>query len=463
MPRKIATVRSPADDCAEEHDVIRVSPAVLRSWRLTAGSVICMRFGSAACEVKVQPLSVKRLPAAEEELHLQGRLCGELGLRGGLRLSLLYLAHAKSLYLGPLVGVLISRLYSSSAEMPFGSMTAFCQELVKTCEAAGVCIFFFSPEQMGSLPDVGGMYYDGEWRKRSFPVPHVIYNRLTSRKDEKRPDVRNFLKTVHLLYDTQIFNDKYLDKNDVFQALRNDPALQDYLPETYPFTTYQLLKTMSHRYPVLFLKPAAGSLGKGIFRLFRAADDHCQIRYTAISSTVTLHFQTLSHAYAYIAAKVRIQPYQIQQGLDLLTIGGRPVDFRALVQRDGEGKWVLSSLLARIAAEEHFVSNIARGGTMCGVQEALEQSRFHAMKHVIHTKLRKAALGIAHTLGSHVPGIFGELGIDLAVDTSGSAKLLEVNSKPSREEFTRPHPEQAARPSITRLVDYAIYLAKFAQ
>ncbi|SEG74422.1 YheC/YheD family protein [Paenibacillus sp. UNC499MF] len=458
---RIVHVRSLDPALYEDERTVLLSAGMIRACRLAADSTVKFRFGSASCEGLVRTAAA---PAASpgEELGLHPELARRLGIRGGCRLSLVYQPSAATLYAGPLVGVLLSRLYPSQ-EMPFGSMTAFCRELGKAGEEAGVSLFFFSPEEMHTFPDLAGLYFDGEWRKGVFPVPHVIYNRLTSRKYENKPEVQHFLKAVQLRHQTRIFNDKYLDKNAVFSALGGEASLRDCLPESHPFSNYHMLKAMSGRHPVLFIKPASGSLGKGIFRLHVREDGSCEVRFSALSGTVALHYPDLFEAYSHMAGKIRTQAYQIQEGLDLMTIGGRPVDFRALVQRDGDGEWVLSSIVARIAAEQHFVSNLARGGTMTAVQEALAGSSLASRKGSIQRTLKSTALTVAQAIGSNVKGTFGELGVDLALDAAGRVKLLEVNSKPSREEFSLPSAsdEALARPSVRRLLEYAVYLAGF--
>src|SRR5690606_12499844 len=112
--------------------------------------------------------------------------------------------------------------------------------------------------------------------------------------------------------------------------------------------------------------------------------------------------------------------YEIQQGLSLLTCKGRPVDFRALVQKNNKGKWSITSIVGRIAGPNHFVSNLARGGSLNSVRDVLIQSKLppNEIKRV-QTKLRTLALQLAEGIDQHIAHHFGELGIDLAVETSG--------------------------------------------
>ncbi|MGV2806477.1 YheC/YheD family protein, partial [Clostridium perfringens] len=64
-------------------------------------------------------------------------------------------------------------------------------------------------------------------------------------------------------------------------------------------------------------------------------------------------------------------------------------------------------------------------------------------------------------LEAAIPYHFGELGIDLAIDTTGRIWLLEVNSKPSKGENAPLNADSKVRPSAVRLVQYCQYLTGF--
>ncbi len=76
-------------------------------------------------------------------------------------------------------------------------------------------------------------------------------------------------------------------------------------------------------------------------------------------------------------------------------------------------------------------------------------------------KLRRAALEIASGIEKYVDGHFAELGVDLAIDRSGRIWLLEVNSKPSKDDNSSTSGGEKIRPSVNKTVTYARYLAKF--
>jgi glutathione synthase/RimK-type ligase-like ATP-grasp enzyme len=359
---------------------------------------------------------------------------------------------------------MVSRIYPDSSERPFGTVTAFCKEMTEACKQFGAQVFFITPNDMQPSSSIihGHMYADKNWSKRMFPIPNVIYNRLTSRKYENLVNVQQFLTDAKARFGTAVFNEKYLDKTEVFDALQKEMALHGYLPESYLFKNFQMLKTMSSRHPVLFLKPITGSLGKGIIRIRKETNGSFSCHFASVNGTRKQSFPSLSKVFSMLSGKLKAQQYQLQQGLDLISIEGRPVDFRALVQKGADGNWNITSIVGRIAGAEHFVSNLARGGSLSKVSDALAKSSLSpAVRTSAAVKLRKSSLDIAKGIEAQIPSHFGELGIDLAVDKQGKVWLLEVNSKPSKDDNTALSTVRNIRPSVKRVVQYARYLSKF--
>ncbi|MNE20779.1 Endospore coat-associated protein YheD [compost metagenome] len=338
----------------------------------------------------------------------------------------------------------------------------FCKELVNACQRQGAYVYFFTPNHISSSSkNLTAWVYGDKWTQIEVPAADVFYNRLTSRKLENKPSVQHFLKEVKSKYGSHFFNEKFLDKTEVFDALSRDHTLSRYLPESHSLRKFAVLKTMCAKYPSVFLKPIRGSLGKGIIRVSKLDGGAYQTLATVVGGTKRQSYSSLAKLYSSLSGKMKFTRYQIQQGLSLIEIDRRPVDFRALVQKNLNGKWSVTSIVARTAGSQHFVSNLARGGSLSTVKEAAFRSSLPAgIKAKIGTRLRTAALDIAQGVDSQIPSHFGELGIDLAVDTNGRIWLLEVNSKPSKNDNT-PIGGSKIRPSVKQVIDYARYLSGF--
>jgi glutathione synthase/RimK-type ligase-like ATP-grasp enzyme len=434
-----------------EHDVM-LGGRWIKKWKMAAEQNVTLRFGAWRETVKIIPDS------RFDGIRISQTLARRMGLLQDTPIRIKY--SSSTLALGPLIGVMITRDDPTRPDRPFRSITPFCSELVDACRKQGAYVYFFTPNDLkGQISHVQGWVYANGWRKVTLPAPDVVNNRLTTRKLEDKPSVQHFMREVKSRYNASVFNEKFLNKSEVFEALAKAPSLRHYLPESHLLSSFRTLKDMCTRHRVVFLKPIRGSLGKGIIRISRHGSSYI-CHFATVNGTVTKTYPSLLKMFSGLSGKIRSTRYQIQQGINIAQISGRPVDFRALVQKNGLGKWAITSVVARIASNHHFVSNLARGGTMSSVRDALIRSNLTAGKLEAPAGLRKAALEIAKGIDAHIPAHFGELGVDLAVDTGGKIWLLEVNSKPSKN-MQQAQPNQKVRPSARQMVRYAQFISGF--
>ncbi|MGG4552073.1 YheC/YheD family protein [Paenibacillus humicus] len=439
-----------------EDDCLVLGELLIKQLKIPTNQPLQLSFGSFRHNVKVIPLS--RL----DGIRISQGLAKSMALPARSTLRIFYRPQSSTIQLGPIIGVLISQDYPDVTERPFGPITQFCRELANACQRQGVFVYFFTPSHIGSSSSkvTGWLYADG-WKKTELPAANVFYNRLTSRKLENKPSVQHFMKEVKSLYGSHYFNEKFLDKTEVFDALGKAPSLAGYMPESHLFRNYAMLKSMCSKHPIVFLKPIKGSLGKGIIRISRLDGGAYQTLTAQVGGTQKHNYASLSKLFTALSGKMKSTRYQIQQGLHLILMDRRPVDFRALVQKNRFGKWSVTSVVARIANDQHFVSNLARGGSLCTLKNAISRSTLPpAAKKRLNVRLKKAALDIALGIDQQIPAHFGELGIDLAVDQHGRIWLLEVNSKPSKNDNT-PLGGSKIRPSVKQVIEYSRFLSGF--
>jgi len=443
-------------------DSITLNESFIRNNHIPKAQHLSLRFGSFKQIVKVIP-SPKR-----KGIQLNPKLASSLGLPTRsdqpYQVRVQYDKFENALIIGPLLAVLINRDYPDNMEKPFGLISLFCKELSEACQKEGTTVYFFTPEAiMAKMYSIQGWFFDGQWKKRVFPLPDVIYNRLPTRSAENQQRVQTLIHDIAPRYQIQFFNERFVDKNEVFDVLRGSDTVAQYLPESFLLHSLDVLKYMCNKYRVVYVKPINGSLGRGILRITNYSNQFILERTTASKD---LSQKYPNHLKLYRAMKKRLlkQKYQIQQGLSLIQIGKNPVDFRALVQKNNEGNWSITSIVARTAGDEQFVSNLARGGTLSTAQEALSRSNlatYYDSKKII-LELRKAAIDIAIAIDQKIPAHFGEFGVDLAVDLEGKVWLIEVNSKPSKNDRT-PLQDNKIRPSVRKLISYTNYLSRFEE
>ena len=349
-------------------DAVILGDAYVKQFKIPLGQSISLKFGALRSSIRLSS------GGKGDVMKISPGLARLMGIPGGATLRIQYRASTSTLSLGPLIGVLVSRDYPQQIDRPFGSITMFCRELVDACAAQGAHVYFLTPDTAVSGSRVEGWIYNSGWSRMSVPAPDVINNRLTGRKAENQPSVQQFFKDSKSRYGAHVFNEKFLDKHEVFDALSKESSLHKYLPESRLLRNYTDLKSMAARHSVLFLKPVRGSLGKGIIRISRMEGEGYMATYTVPTGAQRQTFPTLAKLYASLGGKLKTVRYQLQQGLTLIDIGNRPVDFRALVQKNLTGAWTTTSVVARTAGSNHFVSNLARGGTLSRVNDAVSRS-----------------------------------------------------------------------------------------
>lgn len=437
-------------------DVLMLGEAFMRQWKMIPQQRLTLRFGAFQHGVTLVPVP------RYDGLRISQTLARRMGIQVPVALRVRYHAALRTLALGPLIGVLVSRSDPLQPDRPFRDITRFCRELTDAGRANGAFIYFFTPGSIGtSASTVEGWVYNGGWNRLTLPAPDVVNNRLTMRKLENQPRVQQFMAEIKHRFNSQVFNEKFLDKSEVFDALKKDSSLHKYLPDSHHFTSFAQLKRMCGQYQTVFLKPVRGSLGKGIIRISRSGTDGWQASYATLNGTKRVHFSNLEKLFASLSGSRKMLRYQIQQGLLLIETQGRPVDFRALTQKNGTGKWSITSIVGRTAGNRHFVSNLARGGSLATVHDSVMRSNLPAsLRKGASARLQKAALDISRGIDTLIPAHFAELGVDLAMDPSGRVWLLEVNSKPSKNDNT-PLREGKIRPSVRIMLHYARYISGF--
>jgi len=442
-------------------DTILIGAELMKEHGIPRAQHISLQFGISKQTIKVLPEQKK------QGLYMNSRLAQQLSIplmKKEIKLALSYQEQQSTLKLGPLIAVMINKETPEDLERPFGNISAFCHELAEACAANGTFVYFFTPQAITRQRTLlSGWVRDEEWRKQILPLPEVIYNRLPNRTAENQPQVQTLINETSRYYGISIFNERFLDKHEVFELLADHESAKNYLPESELLTSYEQLQQFMSKYPVVYVKPVQGSLGRGIFRLTALTDKTYSLERAISSSQKINKYSTLKRLYQDLKPRLAKRRYQLQQGLSVIQTGRRPVDFRALVQKNGQGEWAVTSIVARTAGNEQFVANLARGGSISTVMNTLPNTNLlqHISHEAIFNSLKTIALTIAKALDEKVNEHFAELGIDLAVDVQGNIWLIEINSKPSKVD--RSSLSTKIRPSVRMLVAYANYLTGFQE
>lgn len=427
---------------------IGVPDGLRKELGLPESGQIAVRAGGAQVEAQLVPYPRKgRIgmdPSVGERLHLT------------LPLSLraLYDAESRTLRVGPVVAVFA--VAKKRSRNLFGVRTADMRQLMRHGGRLGLLAFVVTPEGVKAGADyLEGYAISGKrWRKRKFPLPDVVYDRVQSRSWERRPSAQR-AKAVFLSHsEIAYFNEGFFDKWSIYDRLRTSEVLARYLPTTRQLTGPESLRAFVEDHRSVYLKPTEGSQGKGIVRVRRVPGG-----YEWRRGSKRRQVRTFEALYRGVARIQRGRRYIMQPDLHLATYGGAPFDVRILMQKDGNGVWKQTKIYARIAPKGRITSNLSRGGTPKGLGTVL-RGRFGKRRAAVRRRIRAASAAIVHALEQVVQGPLGEVGLDLGLDRWGRVWLIEVNSKPFRK-VVDAGPKRAVRLSFQRPMAYARYLAGF--
>lgn len=338
----------------------------------------------------------------------------------------------------------------------FGKVHSFCEELHQGISELGGTFYVFSLKGF-SDEGVEGFYYDDdddEWKKGSLPFPNVIYNRVSSRRTEHSKGFKGFLNKLDSL-GIKIFNHRFLSKWDIHEFLKKEEHLHPFLPETHLYTE-QLLASMIAQHDELYIKPVHGSQGRNIIQLARE-DGLFHASLSSLPAKELPAFSTIPELAKAISPIVKKQLCIIQKGIQLSELNGRRMDFRVLCHKNAQHFWKVTSIVARVSAEQYFVSNIARGGEVMKPIQTLSLifGKEQARQQV--ALMKELALETAEAIGQHAEGLTAELGIDIGIDIKGNLWLIEANSKPSKNFEER---GTKIRPSTKAIIEHCYGLCQ---
>jgi glutathione synthase/RimK-type ligase-like ATP-grasp enzyme len=357
-------------------------------------------------------------------------------------------------HISPIMAVLTEIQGDTGKEPSFGSIHDFCLELHELFTSSGWLFYVFSLKGFTN-ERVTGFYYDGhQWSKASLPLPDIVYNRIHSRKSETSRTFADFIETA-AGSNIAVFNRRFLHKWEVHKWLAARKNLQRFLPETCLYSEKSLLK-MSTYHEDLFLKPINGSQGRDILCIQSKAD-RCYVSLSTSNGTEDLELPGSIELPAYLENTLKKQLYLLQQGIPLVKMDNRSIDFRILCHRSLQHKWRVTSSVARLSAQGHFAANLAAGGETCHPLQILCQFFEKEKAAAKLGMIKELALEAADCTAENCEGLVAELGIDVGIDNTGNPWIIEVNSKPSKNYHTgRNH----FRPSAKAIAEYSFSLLK---
>jgi hypothetical protein len=365
----------------------------------------------------------------------------------------------QTLSIGPLVGIFTAG-FTKDRQNPIGERSKFFSKLLSVNKSVGALPFIFGEQhinwEQGSIN--GYFLHGGKWITLEVPFPNVVYDRLPNRRSEGIPKlikVKNRLQKDYLI---PWYNPGFFNKLDIYERLHQDSSAANFLPETHPFTSFSMIETMLGKYGQVYIKPRNGSLGIGVHQIiYDKHKNHYYCRFQDKNGINRLwKFTSLERLFEHVFINQSLDKMIVQQGINLLRIETRSVDFRVHTNKDELGNWHVTAIAAKIAGPGSVTTHLRSGGDIKTLAEIFSKEE---CDHYTE-KLSSAALILSKAIDQHVEGIIGEIGFDLGLDKNGEVWLFEANSKPGRSIFS--HPELKDFDWLTRKLSiaFAVFLTE---
>lgn len=357
-------------------------------------------------------------------------------------------------YIGVMAGELREGQYP-----PFGE-TRFCESLCRAGPAFGAEVYVFSPleadEASRTVQGYGWSAAKG-WERRTYPLPDLIYDRAFFSGKEAYESHRRALRRLRALKPVPYLGYGMKSKLEMLHYLRRDPELRPFLPRTFKLASPEMAARWLKREARIFLKPEAGSQGRGAV-LAERTDGCWQIRARDHENRpLVREFSEEAQFVRWLGAFAGSRAYLIQPYLELAAPSGEAWDIRALVQKNGRGLWELTGMGARLGGGGSITSNLHGGGSAMEAARCLERQFDSARAVEILDTVRWLALRIPPALEA-CNGRMAELGLDLGVDRQGRVWIIEANTKPGRSIFRKLGQEKLLRRAERNPVAYACYV-----
>jgi hypothetical protein len=328
------------------------------------------------------------------------------------------------------VGVLTT---ANKKGFPGGEKSRLFKEMVEYGKKQNISIyFFFARDVEWKRKRIRGFVWTGrQWRRGLFPFPDIIYNRIRFRNIESQSQVKQLLRQFERDPSIYLFNSRFLNKWEVYKALRIRKSTAKWLPETVRFNR-KSLNTMVKKYPAVFLKYSYGSLGKGIIKVKRLPDG--QFAYAVAKKGGTNWKKcsspdSLYRQLGYLSGNA----YLVQRGIDLAKYKGQIFDLRTQFQKNGQGEWVLTGVAVRVAGKNRFVTHIPNGGRAASYNGVMNEvfGLTSLTRQQVNEQLEEIRAQVPTLLEKELRLSLAVLSLDIGVDKNGRIWIIEINSKPA--------------------------------
>ncbi|MEI3604524.1 YheC/YheD family protein [Pseudogracilibacillus sp. SE30717A] len=330
-------------------------------------------------------------------------------------------------------------------------------ELAKASVEAGVTLFFFSIKDFDFRQNlIFGTSYDidsNQWRQDYYPLPDVLFKRGDEGSNKFIIEhIEDILNQHHVI---KVNSQSYFDKWEVYRDLSKIDSASKYLPHSVLYQEENDLKNFLKQNNEAYLKGVRGGRGRWIFRIQKKPKGKFEYSYF-VNKMVTGQAESWEDLVKEISKFFGERKFIIQKEIKLIKINDSKVDFRAELQRDGEGKLNIIGVSARIGKNQ---SPITIHSSAYPIEIFLKEvlnypdlllkelmAKVHHFLFTIYESLEK------------VYGTFGEMGIDFGIDQDGEIWFIEPNSKSAKVSLMKAYDQETFHQAFLNPLLFSKYL-----
>lgn len=371
------------------------------------------------------------------------------------------------IHIGPLVGIFTTGVHPHP-ETPVGRRTNMMKRYLLAQHETPSTFFVFGPQDIShSTKRINGHFFvlndkkEGKWRRFTVPFPDVIYDRVPNRVMERATKV---VETKWMLEQAGVrsFNPGFFDKWSIHESIHQIESVQPFIPETVFNPTTTAIGHLLKKHRMIYLKPSTGSLGLGVAQFYYPNDQKIYIRYHHGRNQLK-RFSSVQQALAHFTKHKSPKQYIAQQGIHLIKINDRPVDFRVHTNKNKYGIWEVTAIGAKVAGKGSVTTHVRTGGHILSYEDVIKKCFPKEKQSKVLADLEQAVLLLSKAIDRTSTGYVGELGFDIGIDENGHPWMFEANSKPGRHVFNHISMRQGERLTRMKVLDYALCLANFTQ
>lgn len=319
------------------------------------------------------------------------------------------------------LGILVDKKKFKQIPYATGKQKKILSLYEEAAEKYGVTLCYFSISNLDLEGRMVVGYIKGEngYSLKTLPIPSVIWRRVVYSE-------RNKITAALLNDGKKIFNPNIKARKYCYhQIMSKNKEINLHLPTTY-IATQETVKMMMSQFNCLILKPNVGKGGKGIMKLEKMDDGWCLFLKLRSSNQRWGQIYFKDNLPAVLIKRLKNKNYLVQERIDLATFQGAPFDMRVSVQKNGQGKWEVTAIIAKVAGKNQFLTNAHQGGKIYKLDNLLKEYS-NLSRDQVNKNINDFCLKLAEYFSIHYSDL-GDLGLDIGITKDGFIYVIEVNT-----------------------------------